>query len=305
MSMDVVNDWAVDIFFDQMYRSIIHEINFNVTSSQSTHLDNYLDAGEISFLHTKGFFSSEDPRYREVFRLLKQWRPYWNKSLAFSTSSAAVDISREFIKGRGAMMWDTCMFVQILKNERAVNFDWDVFYLPSMDASSSPYATGDEFCVIGGGGTMYEVTSRAYSDTRNVDTSERLRRVVQFLQFITSPRINDMIVNEPKRLISNISGVDVMPGFEQFEKILTRRYACSKWIFTFGLKFADMQGRMLQMYLDDWIDEDELMEWLESNVSLNTKAYVQKNAVDLDLYEQEWQRKGLLDKTAQTISAEN
>lgn len=294
MSMDVVNDWAVDIFFDQMYRSVIDDINLSSGSDRSAHIDAYLDAGEISFLHTKGFFTAKDPRYREVWRLLKQWRPYWNKSLAFSTSTAAVDVSREFIKGRGAMMWDSCMFVQILKNEKAVDFDWDVFYLPPMEESNSPFATGDEFCVIGGGGTMYEVTSTAFSDTLEIETSKRLKRVVQFLQFITTPLVNDMIVNEPKRLISNINGVEVMPGFERFEEILTRRYACSKWIFTFGLKFADMQGRMLQMYLDGWIDEDELLEWFESNVALNTKAYVEKNPMDFAPFEKEWQRRGLV-----------
>ena len=144
---------------------------------------------------------------------------------------------------------------------------------------------------------MYEVTSTAYADTLDVETSERLQRVIQFLQFITTPRVNSMIVNEPRRLIPNINGVAVMPGFERFEEILERRYACSKWIFTFGLKFGDIQGRMLQMYLDGWIDEDELLEWFESNVALATKAYIEKNPVDFDPLEKEWTRRNLVTLT--------
>ncbi len=59
-----------------------------------------------------------------VFKLSR--RKYWNKGLSTQWPGlSATEHLREFITGKGAMIWDGCMLIQTLKNEPAVDFDWD------------------------------------------------------------------------------------------------------------------------------------------------------------------------------------
>ena len=64
-----------------------------------------MDWDEIAFLHSKGFFSPQDPRWVATWRLLKQWRPMMSRDLT------GTDMMKEFINERGVMYWASSMQV--------------------------------------------------------------------------------------------------------------------------------------------------------------------------------------------------
>src|SRR5205823_3049225 len=76
-----VGDWGVDILFDQLYYNLHELTDLHKDPIRAAYLANYLDWDEICFLHHKGFFTERDPRWVQLWPLLKQWRQYMSQDL--------------------------------------------------------------------------------------------------------------------------------------------------------------------------------------------------------------------------------
>jgi len=277
-------DWGVDLVFDQLYYPILPGIDLNKDPIREVYLEGYLDWDEIAFLYEKGFFTRRDPRYLEVWRLLHEWRQYWNKDI----SPEGVDSIRLFFTQRGAMHWDSSMFVQTLL-QGDLDFDWDVFYLPPMTKKTSRHADGHPMCVIGGAAMQYSVTNSAFKDTGDPETSERLKRVIAFLQFMTLPENTDTVVNEVTFFLPNIKGVEPKPVLQPFHEFLLRRYTTTKWSYTFDLRFNEILNRMLELYMNGGIDQPEFLEWMEGNLDAAVSDIVRRKKIRFDDFEAKWQ----------------
>jgi hypothetical protein len=159
-------------------------------------------------------------------------------------------------------------------------------------------------CVIGGAATQLEITNSAVRDTdpslpmdERMRQSERLKRVVEFLQFLCLPENCDTIVNEYSCFLPNIVGVEVQPELEPFARILERRYTTTKWIFSFDLLFSEIQQRMLELYLSDQGgDLDEFLAWQERNLEAAAGNFLKrkKDEFDEEKLEAAWQAKASL-----------
>ena len=288
MSIDWFNDWCTDLFFDQLYNDLLPGIDMVKDPVREAYLQGYLDWDELCFLYQKHFFTKEDPRYMEIWKIMKRFRKYCNKNLS------STDFVREFVTGKGAQIWNVSSLSYRLNADKKLGFEWGVFYLPSFTKQTSPYASNVPMCVIGGSATQLEVTNGAVSDTdpalpmdERIRTSERLKRVVGLLQFLCIPENYAQIVNEYPCFVSNLNGVASLPEMKPFETILERPYTTTKWVFTFDLKFSEIQRRMLELYLNDGIDLDEFMVWQTDNLSaatanlLERKLDVKEHMMDL------------------------
>jgi raffinose/stachyose/melibiose transport system substrate-binding protein len=275
-------DWGVDLMFDQLYRDIRPTLNLRSHPKRDAYQKGYLDWDELTFLHEKGFFSMQDPRWPEVFRLLKQWRKFMPKDIG------ATDLSREFIQGRGAMLWSSSGYVARLADNPDLKFDWGVFYLPPVTKETSPYGGGHDMCVIGGAATQFVLTNSSVADTGNVETSERVKRCVAFLQYLTLPENCDKIVNETTALLPNIVGVDPKPLLKPFDEILRRDFTTTKWIYTFDLRFSEITNRMLFLYMTDGITLGDFMDWMVANVTSATSTVKRRKSLDMTPLQQKW-----------------
>lgn len=284
---DSMSDWAIDLLIDQMYADILPGIDLLQDPLREQYLQGYLDWDEVAFLHRKGFFSGHDPRYREVYRILRDWREYWNQDLGLRT----MDPLRGFIRQEGLMIWDASWTVQRLVLDDQIDFEWDIFYLPPITEATSKYGPGldHRMCVIGGVCNQYSVTMSAIKDTWDMDTSQRLRRVIQFLQFMCLPENAERIVNQSYQFMANIKGVPVLEPMKPFEEILKRRYTTTKFRFVFDLQFVDLISRMLGLYLNDGCDLDELMATLDPFFGAAAERAIHNRGIDLDRLQRRWE----------------
>lgn len=262
------------------------------------YLQGYLDDVELYFLFNKGFFTQRDPRYRQLFEFMYEMRSYCNQNIV------PIDLTREFVTQRGAMLWNPCTLTYRLKADHSLEFDWDVFYLPPFTEEMTPYASNTPMCVIGGSAAQFEITSSAIKDTdpnlpfeERIATSTRLRRAIQLLQFMTVPENYSRIVNEYECFLPNIVGVEVLPALKPFEEILDRRYTTTKWAFSFDLKFYEILRRMLELYLNDGTDLDGFMQFQEDNIHAATSNLVIRKTVDEDALQRAWDEKAALRAT--------
>ncbi len=279
-----IADWGLDLTFDQMYQGILSGLPTVQDPKRQAYLQGYLDWDEIAFLNRKGYFTRRDPRFVETFRILKAWRPYWEKDMS------STQLDKMFISQQGAMYWDGSWTVNKLMRDPDVNFDWGVFYLPPIPKTYDRFADGHPMVVIGGSGTQLEVTNGAFNDTHDPATSEKLKRTIAFLQFLTAPKYTDMVVNEIVAFLPNVVGVEPHPELMPFHRFLQRRYTTTKWLYTFDLRFNTILVRMLDLYLNNGISEDEFMGWMETNVRTAAETVVKRKQIDLSKYDAEWQR---------------
>lgn len=302
MHLGAFVDWAQDLIFDQLYYNLLPGIDLKQDPSREGYLQGYLDPEEIAYLHTKGFFTEHDPRYREIWRIMKELKQYTNRNIE------GVDFIREFVNQRGLMMWSASPLVYRFSADTKLEFEWGVFYLPRFTKKTSKYASGVDMCVIGGSASQFEVTNSAVGDTpldwsmeQRMEKSERLKRVIAFLQFLCLPEQTAKVVNEYPCLIPNIVGVKPRAELRDFERILERRYTTTKWVFSFDLRFSDILRRMLGLYLSDGgIGLDEFMDWQTKNVRSACANAVQRKQMDLSTFDKKWaelkpKRKGMID----------
>ena len=275
-------DWGVDLIFDQLYAQLLPGIDLVRDPVREQYLQGYLDWDEISFLYNKGFFTKKDPRFRAIWPIMKNWRKYANKDIATG------DINKLFITQKGAMMWNSSFFVYVLARDPQISFDWGVFYLPPIPPEVCPYADGHEMCVIGGAAMQFSVTNSAFSDTGDIATSERLKRCIAYLQFLSLPENTDIVVNEVFCLLPNIKGVNPHKELLPFDEILRKPYTTTKWFFTFDLKFNEVLIRQLELYLNDGISLEEYLDWMEKNLDYATKACIRRKSLDLTTLDKVW-----------------
>lgn len=292
VNIDVMTDWCHDLFFDQLYYSLLPGIDLLQDPVREGYLQGYLDDVEIYFLFQKGFFTRKDRRFDQLYRLMYEFRQYCNKNIS------TVDLVREFVTQRAAMLWMPCVLTYRLKADRALGFEWDVFYLPQFTEATTPYTSNTPMCVIGGSAAQFEVTNSAIQDTpktmpfeERIRTSRRLQRVIQFLQFMCVPENYVQIVNEYECFLPNIVGVEALPSLKPFEAILSRRYTTTKWAYTFDLKFFEIMRRMLELYLNDGIDHESFMRWQEDNIRTATANLAIRKPVDKVALQRAWEER--------------
>ncbi len=292
MNIYAFNDWCTDLFFDQLYYSLLPGIDLVQDPVREQYLQGYLDWDEVAFLYDKGFFRSTDPRYRELWTIMRRLKEHSNNDLV------STDLVREFVTQNAAMLWIASWLTYRLAADPNLGFEWGVFYLPPFTKETSRFASGQPMCVIGGSACQYEVTNSALADTdpqlpleERMSRSERLKRVIGFLQFMCVPEQYEKIVNEYPCFLPNVHGVEVLPSLEPFRKILERRYTTTKWTFTFDLRFTEIQMRMLSLYLADGIDLDEFLEWQDENLEASVANLRKRKKIDYERLVRAWEEK--------------
>jgi len=282
-------DWGTDLIFDQLYYDLLPGIDLIKDPAREGYLEGYLDGEELAFLLSKGFFTRGDPRWVEMTRLMKELRPYLPRNMVDE------GYMREFLTQRGILLWASSQSTFPIWADKDLGFDWGLFFLAAVTTETTSFAAGRPMCVIGGAAQQLEVTNSALADTdpalpfeERLEKSERLKRVIAFLQFLSLPEHTDMVVNEYPCFLPNIVGVQGLPQLEPFEAILTRRYTTTKWVFAFDLRFRDLMTRMLGLFLEDGIDLEGYLRWQEDNIRSSGNSLVRRQGIDFGVFEQRW-----------------
>ncbi len=259
-------DWGQDFFFDQMYYPILDEIDrVKGTEDEEVYMQGYLYAKEVCWNIMNGNISSQNPRYREMWRLMREWRPFWPRDISRPDSAV-----RLFVMQQSPMMWAASTFVRRMVYDDLVDFEWGVFYLPPITEASSPLAEGVDPAVIGGAGIQFSVTRMA-KDRGHLD------QVMDFLAFLTTPEYGGKIVNEAGMFLPNIAGVEMMEALEPFSEIITYRYTTTKWTATLDNRFNDNNRRLVELFLGDGLSLDEFMIRMDRNNREAAERMIRQN----------------------------
>ncbi|HZZ41743.1 MAG TPA: ABC transporter substrate-binding protein [Tepidisphaeraceae bacterium] len=298
-------DWGCDIIFDQMYGNMRPLMDLNYDPRRGEDLNGYLDWDEVTLLHRHGFFTPRDDRWRETFRILREWREFMPQDMA------GTDFFKGFVTQQGAMLWASSLTLPRLVNDPHLGFEWGMFYLPSIPSSYSRFADGHPMSAVGGAANQYHVTNSSLSDTpaempfeQRMEKSERLKRTIAFLQFMCMPKNCNTVVNEITAFIPNIKGVDSRPELAPFDEFLTRHYSMTKWFFTFDLQFDEVLERMFDLYMNDGISLDSFLDWMQDNIDSASATMTRQHHPDFAPLEKTWESHAGMRKNYTDLPAE-
>ncbi len=277
----LASDWGQDIIFEMLYHSILKDMDLIPSSSAAeAYLDHYLEPSEAGFLFTKGFFTKSDPRWREMHRILKDWRRYWAKEIKNT------DPIRLFLTKRVAMYWTGSWFIRRMTTDPYIDFRWGIGYIPAITSETSPYASGTPATVIGGAAIQLHVTNSAMLNG-NLDDC------MDFLMYITAPKNLEQLTSEAKVYIPNVEGARMQPDLQPFEDIFQRRYCAIKWLDSMDGRYKKEWRRMMDDWLNDGITLEEYLGILEQNFAGWAASHMKENEWDFSKMETVWQERGV------------
>lgn len=272
------SDWGQDILFEMVYHGILPVMDMKPSRPEAAeYLEHYLEPAEAGFLFTKGFFTRRDPRWREMNRLLYEWRQVWAKELKYS------DPVRLFLTQRLVFIWSPSSQIRQMALDPYVDFDWGVTYLPPLTKASTPYATGSPATVIGGAALQLHVTNSALNNGN-------LEEVVDFLMFLSAPENIERLTSEAMFFIPNIKGTQADPRLKPFEEIFQRQYCAIKWLDSMDGRYKKYWRRMLDYYLNDGLTLDEYLERMEDNFDGWVASHREEEGWDFEMMEQTWKK---------------
>jgi hypothetical protein len=274
---NLASDWGQDIIFEMLYHDIMPLLDV-VSSAEDVkdYQEHFFDPPEGGFLFTKGFFSSRDPRWREMHRILKQWRGYWAKELKFT------DPMRLFLTERLAVLWDGSWTIRRLTKDPYIGFEWDIGYVPTITKETSHYASGTPATLIGGAGMQVHITNSAvYNDS--------LYECVDLLMYISAPENIERIAGEALLFMPNVKGAKMDDRLQPFSDIVKRKCCAIQWMESMDPEYKKVWRRWLDYYLEDGFDLDTYLGILDDNFAAWVKSHEKDAAWNFDAMEAVWQ----------------
>ncbi len=276
---NLASDWGQDIIFEMLYHDILPDMDLIPSRPDAEgYLGHYLDPSEAGFLYTKGFFTPHDPRWREMNRLIKEWRRRWAKELKNS------DPIRLFLTQRLAVYWSGSWFIRRMATDPYVDFKWGISYIPTITEKTSPYASGTPATVIGGAAVQLHVSNSAL-------IKDNLEDCIDYLMFISAPQNIERLASEALVYIPNINGAKMDERLEAFAEIFQRRYCAIKWLESMDGEYKKFWRRMLDYYLNDGVDLDGFLEMLDENLAAWVENHREDEGWDFSSMESVWQQR--------------
>jgi ABC-type glycerol-3-phosphate transport system substrate-binding protein len=275
--MNIASDWGQDIVFEMLYHDLLPALDPVPSPEDIKDYQAYfLDPQEGGFLFTKGFFSSRDPRWREMNRLVKEWRGYWARELKFT------DPLRLFLTGRLAVLWDGSWTIRRFAKDKYIDFEWDIGYIPAITRETSRFASGTPATLIGGAAMQVHITNSARYN-------KSLEECVDFLMYLSAPQNIERIAGEALLFIPNVNGAKMDPRLEPFAEIFKRKSCAIQWMEAMDPEYKKVWRRWLDYYLEDGFGLDEYLEVLDGNFAAWVKSHEGDAAWDFTAMEATWE----------------
>ena len=117
---------------------------------------------EMARAYKKGIFTPKDDLWKEAQRLLQELASYGTPGIGSYAKDyyMSPDLTRSFMTGKAAMIYDLGGFTETLKNDKSRSWDFGTFWVPEITKESSKYATGARVgSVIFQGNAMWAIPS--------------------------------------------------------------------------------------------------------------------------------------------------
>lgn len=165
--------WPLDIIVDPLMDEAIK------TCDQDK--NDILNLQEITWCIKKGHWKATDPRYKEAWKIMKDWSQYWQEGFL-----APPPEGDPFLQGKVAMKWWMTIWMPQYEGNPNLTFEWGTFYLPPITKETSALATGAPIRRMGSQGQAAVGVQYVMIPKTTVDKG-KLPLALDLAQYVTSP----------------------------------------------------------------------------------------------------------------------
>jgi raffinose/stachyose/melibiose transport system substrate-binding protein len=259
--------WIANILNDMLYAGIYDEMNVVDTEGVRT---SSIDSQEIVRALMKGIVRVDDDRYWETWRIIKEWSEYWQPGFLGASSNIF------FLQGRAAMTIDGSWFVKTLDDRERRDFDYGVFFIPSLSPRTTSFSVGQSARGVGG------ATAIQYSITKeSALRKEAVEACVDFLMYITAPHNLGRMVAEGRSFLPAIRGAELADNLKFMLPVLEAGGVRYRGIESLNARFTDEWFATMQDFLQGRLDRQEVVRRMRTAADLAV-------AESLALYQDRW-----------------
>jgi raffinose/stachyose/melibiose transport system substrate-binding protein len=235
---------------------------------------------EVVRAYKKGIFTPKDPRYKETWRMMKEWSQYWQEGFLAPPEGDA------FVEGKAAMKHTMTLWIPQIAGNPDITFDWGTFYQPMITAESSRYATGVTPQRVGNSGAGASA-SMFFMIPQTTVKAGNLAKGLDLLKFMTSPdRLAYWCQKQTIPCFAPGTPVDkVYPGDPDSQRQMAGFF--DPPAFENGssnLNFSGIGGdtgtqlmKLLQEYLADAMSIDEVVDEIDQIIQIGVEDLLAAN----------------------------
>jgi ABC-type glycerol-3-phosphate transport system substrate-binding protein len=207
----VINQWWITgVLSDQFLYTWIDKydlLNYH-TDTPVVYQKGILSQEEVVHaVFCKGLDVYNSPEVRDMFRVIADWCKYMPPGFANADFGTPVEL---FLTGKLGMVWDGSWSVGTILQDNRRQFEFTSFWLPPVTKATSEFVSDPPHLPIGVGG--YGSTTYCLNPTtiKKGDVDD----CVDWLMYITTPKNDEIIVNEVPSTIPSNKQAKALPEVE-------------------------------------------------------------------------------------------
>ena len=228
-------------------------------------LQGWVDPQEFVRAYELGIFKVDDPRYRTMLRLIKQWSQVTWESGFYSRNDYTL-----FHVGKAAMMWLGSWEATQLALDKERKFEFGVFPLPYFTRKTSPYATAGVARGPGGANSISIAIPSTVRDAGKLDIT------IDFLRYATAPQNLGPLVSEAEMFVPNCKNAKVSPLLKPFQDAIKNGLTRFSGEETTA-QYVYQWEKIVQNYLGGLYTEDKTIKSLSYYLDLSVKEQLKNN----------------------------
>lgn len=226
--------------------SVSSQLDSQIVETLDESGNGYVELGEIAKGVDENKIDFTKPQLQEGFDLMKEFSRYWTSDFNGLDQESAIDM---FVRGEVAMVQALSTNLSSIKEIVGDSFEYEVMPVPAITKETSEYAMGKSVILGGQPDIIYSINNSLKDD------DVKREAVIDFVQYMSSPEIQERFANEICRipLATSTSLPDNLSGFIITEEPLRMPYYTG-----INEKLRNYFQRAGQQYLEGSIDSKEL-----------------------------------------------
>lgn len=235
--VQLYGSWTTRIIQDVMYDHKMADLNDGKPVERTWKPGENLPPPKMVRALTNGKYSAEDPEWKEMLKIMKDWSVYWPEGF---WATPPDDVYRMWAEGKAGMAWLGSWMNKPVRNDPLVTFEWGIFpKIPTITQDSSQFG-GIDFPAMAGVGGVFQYALASESEKRGT-----LDATIDWMRFITAPQNLIALLNDHGGFAPgtvDTTGADptlavytdmlVNQGAERiepFDSMLTREFVDTLW----------------------------------------------------------------------------
>jgi raffinose/stachyose/melibiose transport system substrate-binding protein len=173
--------WPSYQLTDDLLDEVIKKADHKIDESDVGQPNGMISLKEMCWAIKTGLLKATDPRYAEVWRIMKDWSKYWQEGFLAPPPPGDPFLRQEAVMQHHMNLWNARY-----EDNPEVKFEWGTFSLPKLDKNTSKYANGIFRCV-GSGGRAGSVSQLVMIPNTTIEKGN-FKLALDLCQFITAPK---------------------------------------------------------------------------------------------------------------------